>query len=184
MKKVPGGNELLNAERLLQDVGLGPRQIVADLGCGSAGYFVLQAARLVGEKGLVYAVDILKSALQSVESRAKVQGFTNIQTIWSDLEVYRATQIPDKTLDHALLINTLFQSKKHEEIVRESHRMLKSGGKLTVVDWGHTKTPFGPSMGDRVPAPNIRAMMERLGMRDIEPITAGPFHFGLTAIKV
>ena len=62
--KVPGGNELINSEWLLKEkAGLSFGMKVGDFGCGGGGYFALQAARLVGDHGQVFAVDILKSVL-------------------------------------------------------------------------------------------------------------------------
>src|SRR3989344_1942674 len=143
--KVAGGNELLNPERILKDqLGLGNAHSVADLGAGGAGYFTLQAAKLVGEHGLVYAVDIIKGHLRNIESRAKIEGYDNIRTIWSNLEKYGATKINDQSLDFALLVNVLFQNKKPELLMKEAVRMIKTGGKLLVVDWRPGRFIFGP----------------------------------------
>ena len=108
--KIPGGNELINAKEFLTKVGIEEEMTVADLGCGARGYFSLQAARMVGSRGMVYAVDILPAALKGVEVNAKLLGINNIKTVWSDLEIYEATKIPAESLDFALLINILFLS--------------------------------------------------------------------------
>ena len=77
---VPGGNELLNPVDLIKNkLGVFYGARVADLGCGGAGFFVLQNAQVVGPNGIIYAVDVLKSALANVEARAKILGFRNIK---------------------------------------------------------------------------------------------------------
>ncbi|KKT07436.1 MAG: Methyltransferase type 11 [Parcubacteria group bacterium GW2011_GWA2_43_17] len=88
MSNIAGGNQLLNPLTILRDhlkIAMDAR--VADLGCGSMGFFSLQAAALAGDKGQVYAVDILKEVLSSVEGRARQAGLYNIKTVWSNLEV-------------------------------------------------------------------------------------------------
>src|SRR4030042_3326582 len=110
--KVPGGKELLNPQDLVQNkLGVTYGSKVADLGCGGAGYFVLQSAQQVGPQGVVYAVDILKPVLANVETRAKGLGFDNIKTLWSNLEKYGETKINDEEIDFTLLVNVLFQNK-------------------------------------------------------------------------
>ena len=42
---------------------------IADLGCGGTGSFVFPAAVMVGKKGSVYAVDIMKTALSYISRR-------------------------------------------------------------------------------------------------------------------
>ena len=115
--KTPGGNELLNPEHILHDelqVTYGSR--VGDLGCGGVGYFTFQSAQLVGDTGLVYAVDVQKMVLKNIEHRAKMFGLSNIKAVWSNLESFGATKINDGSLDFVILSNILFQNKYPEKI--------------------------------------------------------------------
>ncbi|MDD5341962.1 MAG: class I SAM-dependent methyltransferase [Patescibacteria group bacterium] len=183
VERIPGGNELLDPMKLIQKAGISFRMSVADLGCGSSGVFVLQSAKAVGEKGVVYAVDILKSVLASVISKARMQGINNVRTVWSNLEIYGATKIPTGGLDRALLINTLFQTKKHKEMMQEAKRMLKREGMLLVVEWKPQGAPFGPLEKDRVPAEKIKAIASDLGLQLLETFEAGPYHYGLLFVN-
>jgi len=182
--KVPGGNELLNSERILKDeLGLTYGSLVGDFGCGGAGYFVLQSAMLVGNEGLVYAVDILKPTLSNIETRAKLYNFKNIKTIWSNLEKYNAAKIDDESLDFGLLINILFQNNDHEMIVREALRMIKKGGKLLVIDWKDGRFPLGPKPEDKVRLEDVRNVAGKLGLRETKSFEAGMFHYGVVFEK-
>jgi 2-polyprenyl-3-methyl-5-hydroxy-6-metoxy-1,4-benzoquinol methylase len=53
-------------------------QVVADLGCGS-GYYTLPLAEIVGSEGKVYAVDLGKNCIQTLEKRADKNGYHNIE---------------------------------------------------------------------------------------------------------
>lgn len=156
---------------------------VADMGCGGAGYFTIPAARLVGSRGKVYAVDILKSALEGVTSKAKLENLTNIETCWSDVERVGATKIPASTLDAALLVNIMFQSRKNSEMLKEVNRLLKSGGKLLVVDWKVSATPFGPPLDNRVPPQQLTKLAATTGYQIEKEFEAGPYHYGLLFVK-
>ena len=184
MKQVSGGNTLLNPRAILKKTGLSQGMAVADLGCGAAGYFVLVAAEMVGNSGRVYAVDVQKPALAGVKSAAKMGGFSNIELIWSNLEIYGGTKIiRNDSLDVALLVNTLFQSSQKAAIVKEAARMLKTGGLALAVDWQMTGAPFGPAVKDRVKKEELIGWAQQNGLTLKEEFPAGQYHFGLIFTK-
>jgi ubiquinone/menaquinone biosynthesis C-methylase UbiE len=175
--------ELLNPKFLFEQVGITQGMKVADFGCGNSGLFVFSAASYVGESGTVYAVDILKSVLEAIKSRISFENIVNVVPVWTDLEVYGAAKIPDVTLDVALLINTLHQSGERGGIVREAARMIKSGGKLLIVDWKKTQIPFGPPVERRVDKEQIIMACIEAGLELKKDFDAGMYHFGLVFVK-
>jgi len=178
--KVPGGNELLNPERILKDeLGLTYGAFVGDFGCGGAGYFVLQSAMLVGNEGMVYAVDIQKPVLSNIDTRAKLYNFKNIKTIWANLEKYRATNIDDESLDFGLLINILFQNSDNESVIKETLRTIKHQGKLLIIDWKDGRFPLGPKQQDKIKLEDIRDIARRFSLKEVKSFEAGRFHFGV-----
>jgi ubiquinone/menaquinone biosynthesis C-methylase UbiE len=183
MDRIPSGNELLNPIKLIQKADIGARKIVADFGCGSSGVFALQAAKAVGDKGVVYAIDVMKSSLASVISRGRMQGLNNIKTVWSNIELFGATQVPSGTVERGLLINVLFQTKKRHEVLKEVKRMLLPGAMLLVVDWTPHGSPFGPLDSDRVSAEQVKTLAAELNFNILEEFGAGPFHYGLLLVN-
>lgn len=184
-KKASGGTGLLNAKDILQNqlkIEYGAK--CADLGCGGNGYFVFQAARLVGEQGLVYALDILKMVLKNIEHRAKMMSLDNIRTVWSNLENYGAAKINDASLDCALLISVLFQNKHPEKIFREAARMLKNGGKLLVIDWKPGRFAFGPLPEQKIKREEIEDVALGAGFKKERDLEVGKFHFGVLFEKI
>lgn len=181
--KISGGNILLNPYSIWEEGGLGAEMKIADLGCGAAGHFVVPAAKIVGEKGKVYAVDLLKSVLDAVLSRARLEGVNNIETVWSNLEIYGATKIKPESLDFVLLANTLFQIKGREEVLREAVRLVKSGGKILVVEWGAGDAPLGPPPAARLGKDFVKDLAGRNGLREVKEFKAGPYHYGLVFVK-
>jgi len=182
MAVIPGGNNLINAKKVLERAGVTNNMKVGDFGCGGVGHFSLMAGELVGERGVVYAVDILKTVLSGVKERAKTRGLDNIKTVWSNLEVFGATKIEDASLDIGFLINILFQTKKDAEIIKECARMIKVGGKILVIDWN--KDPgFGPAVHDRVDVDEIRRIFKDLGFREMESFEAGKHHWAMVFVK-
>ena len=182
--KVPGGKELIDSLFLLEKIGVSEKMIVADLGCGRRGYFTLQAAKLIGPDGLVYAIDVVKSALENVKSMANLFGIPNIKTIWANLEVAQSTKIPNDSIDLAMINNVLFQTKRDDLIIKEAVRILKKNGKLLITDWKKIKAPFGPPIQNRIGAEQVKIDTQKCGLTLKEEIKAGPYHYALVFIKI
>lgn len=178
-----GKSELLDAGKILKEIlGMQIGDVVADLGAGG-GMFSIAAARTVGDQGQVYAVDIIKSSLSEIESKARMSGLYNLKTIWSNLEIVGATKIKEASLDYALVVNVLFQSQKKYEIIAEATRLLKPAGKLLIIDWSDTAPGFAPPAEMQVNKEELLKISEQLGLNLLEDFRAGNYHFGLIYMK-
>lgn len=174
-----GANLLINADLIFQKANLRENCKLADLGCGMRGHFVFPAARLVGKGGIVYAVDVLKDVLESVSRQARLENLSQIKTVWTDLEVFNGAKIKSASLDVAFLINTLYQSAKKKEILREACRLLRKDGHLLIVDWKNIFAPMGPAPERRLNPKNLKIVLEKSGLRLEEEFSAGKYHFGM-----
>ena len=173
------GTELINPFKVLERVGIREGMFVADLGCGYVGHFVFPAAQLVGGKGRVYGVDIQKDALEHIVRKAKEDQFWNIETVWSDIDVFRATRIDDASLDLTLLINNLYISQNRPSLVREVARLTKPGGIVVVIEWKPTHTPLGPPTERRLSSMQSQDLMKSPMLAFHDEFEAGPYHYGL-----
>jgi ubiquinone/menaquinone biosynthesis C-methylase UbiE len=170
----------LDPKYILTRVGLRLGQRVVDLGCGG-GYFVLEAAREIGDDGISFGVDILQSALSAVASRARLYGLYNVRTVWSNAEVHGgAAQIIDQSIDLILMVQLLSQSQKHQEIFKEANRLAKQDGRIVIVDWrpehGYR---FGPLSKNCVTEAQVTSVASQHGWKSAERFEAGPYHYGL-----
>lgn len=175
----------MDPAKLLQKLGLSAGMRVADLGCGGAGYFTMQAAKMVGGEGLVYALDIYKPALSAVYSKAVTLGVNHIiHCVWSNLEVIGgAKKIPDGGLDAATLVNVLHQSKLHLEILLEAARMLKTGARLMIIDWKTGGHAFGPKIENIISQETVVKLAAQVELAEFDSFDAGTYHWGLIVVK-
>jgi ubiquinone/menaquinone biosynthesis C-methylase UbiE len=123
----------INPRKVLEKLSIKEGQTVLDFGCGPGGY-TIPAARMVGEKGRIYALDIHPLAIKTVEKKAKKEGLTNITTILSD----RDTGLPEESIDVILLYNTIHKVKNKRALLKELHRVMQLNGFLSIWD-GHMK---------------------------------------------
>lgn len=122
-------NLILPRKHILEEVGIKPGARVLDYGCGPGGYLI-DASELVGESGMVYALDIHPLAIQRVQSIAKKNQLTNVKTICSDCK----TGLPDDSVDVVLLYDIFHMLSEPQAVLAELHRVLKPNGKLSVND--------------------------------------------------
>ena len=184
MNSLPAGSQLLDINLILDKAEIEDKTKVADLGCGSNGFFLFALAERVGKDGLVYGVDVLKKVLGAIDKRIYQENKKNIKTIWSNLEIFNGTKIEPSSIDTVLLINTLHLSSKRVEIIREAIRMLKKDANLVVVEWKNMELPFGPEPEKRVKADLLKAGAEKLGLKLENEFSAGKYHYGLIFSKL
>jgi hypothetical protein len=81
------------------------------------------------------------------------------------------------------MINTLYQSQKRAELLRESIRLIKRGGYLLVVEWKNTSTPIGPPPDAKVKKESLSQGAQKLGLTLEEEFEAGEYHYGMLFVK-
>lgn len=173
-------NQLNAHELLLHELDLREGMVYADLGIGSAAYFALTGARIVGDPGIVYGVDVQKQVLEACQSHAKTQGVYNLTCVWSDLEVYGAAKkIHNDAVDRLSLVNTLYQTEKDEHVFNEANRMLKPGGKVMIIDWMPIDAPHGPPMETRTSLDKVRQMAQIVGWKEVRSFEPSKYHYGV-----
>ncbi len=176
-------NLLIDIELLLDKIVVNDSDKIADLGCGAFGYFVFPLTKKIGRHGKIYAVDIIKSNLENIKKAASVENLSQIETVWSDLEVYQGTKISNDSLDAAMLISVLSQSNDYKAILKEAGRMLRRDGRLLIVDWDNNKSPFDINPEKRLNKDVLKKTADELGWQIAEDFPAGKYHYALLLIK-
>jgi SAM-dependent methyltransferase len=126
----PKRDRELQIEQTMDTLGIRPGVVVADIGAGG-GYFTFHAARRVGERGLVYAVDIQPHMLDHLNRRAEREKVTNIRTVLGEEE---DPKLPAKTVDVAMILKTYHEIASPVALLRRVREALKDDGRLAVID--------------------------------------------------
>src|SRR3989344_16181 len=175
---IPGSGGFMQPERVARSFDLRPGMIVADFGAG-AGYFTIPIARIIGDNGKVYAIDIQKNALDSIKARAALEHLLQVEPVWTDLELQNGSHLPASATDFVVVANILFQAEKKQEIFLEAARIVRSGGGLAVLEWNDSPLPAGPALALRVPKAEARRLAESAGFSLVREFGAGSHHYGL-----
>jgi ubiquinone/menaquinone biosynthesis C-methylase UbiE len=120
-----------DCETLLKALDIKPGQTVCDIGCGN-GFYTLQLARLVGEKGRVLAVDIQSEMLRMLKERAKEAGVENIEPIHGTPVDPR---LPAGSVDLILLVDVYHEFSHPEQMLAAMRKALKPGGRIALAEF-------------------------------------------------
>lgn len=171
-----------NPEDNIKTLGIYEGMIIADLGAGTGAY-TIPLAEKVGETGRVYAVEVQKDFLTNIKNEATARGLKNIELLWGDIERLGGTKIKDEGVDVVVISNVLFQAEDKEGLLRETKRILKTGGKLLLVDWSDSFNNLGPSPAMVITKEQARTLCEAEGFVLKSEISAGEHHYGFIMLK-
>jgi len=120
----------LDIDRAMDAAGVAPGMIVGEAGAGD-GYFTLPMARRVGSAGAVYANDISRRALDSLEANAKRERLPNVHTVEGTVD---DPLFPQPALDMAVMVYALHDFAHPAAFLNSLKRYLKPGGTVVILD--------------------------------------------------
>lgn len=120
-----------NGVKFLRKVGLRPGQIVLDFGC-RVGHYTIPAAKVVGSKGIVYAVDKEQQALNELQQKAIHLNLKNIRTINTSGRIQ--IDLENDSIDLVLFYDVLhyYEKEAREKLYRQAYHVLKQDGLFSV----------------------------------------------------
>lgn len=170
-------------ENNIKQFDLSSGMMVADFGSGS-GFYSLAIARAVAPSGKVFAVDIQKDLLQKLKNGARENHLNNLDIIWADLEHLGGTKLRESSMDAVCICNLLFQIENKDALCLEAKRILRTNGRVLVVDWAGSFGGLGPQEKDVMPKIKMTALFQDHGFKLDREIAAGTEHYGLVFRKV
>jgi ubiquinone/menaquinone biosynthesis C-methylase UbiE len=118
-------------EARLAEIGLAKRMKVADIGAGY-GYFTLPVAEMVGEEGMVYAVEPNPKRAEEISRRVEERGVKNVKVLVAGAE--DLASIPSGEVDAAISMSSFHHFTDQRAALLELRRIVKPGGLIYVRD--------------------------------------------------
>lgn len=173
--------KFVNPADIIAQLDLKKGQIVADFGCG-AGFFSVACAQFVGDDGSVCAVDVMPDRLEATKSSAQHANLKNVTILQADLE-QPLLGIGQTTCDVVVISNILHQVGNKVALLRNAYQVLKTGGRVVVVEWKPGFSPFGPSQEARVNPEALTVLMQQNGFQYVKELQADGYHYAMVYSK-
>jgi SAM-dependent methyltransferase len=117
-------------DEVVERMALKPTDVVADVGAGT-GYFSFRIARRVSQ-GKVFAVDVQRDMLDTIEARRKTQRVENLVTVQSTVT---DVTLPDASVDVVLMVDVYHEFAYPLEMMRSIVKALKPGGRVIQIEY-------------------------------------------------
>jgi predicted methyltransferase len=172
---------------VLRTAGIAPADTVLDLCCGD-GWFTVPMGHLVGETGRVLAIELQDDLAEAARLAVHQSQASWVHVVQGDAMRLRelvALHLPEASLDHVFIANTLHGVPDPTAMAAAVFGQLRPGGRFSVVNWWprpreETQVlgkPRGPGAAMRFSPDQVAAWVEPAGFRRRDTVDVGPFHY-------
>lgn len=169
--------DLVDAGLLFSLAGVGPGTRMLDLACGTGNY-TLFAAPLVGETGVVYAVDLWEEGIAALREELLRRRIANVVPLVAD--VSRSLPVPPAGVDVCLMatvLHDLVSDGTDAGTIANVATALRPGGTLAVVEFAKLPPPPGPPLAVRLDSGEVAGRLSRHGLQLRTTAELGPFTY-------
>ncbi|MBP2662095.1 MAG: methylase involved in ubiquinone/menaquinone biosynthesis [Firmicutes bacterium] len=149
---------MLPPSQILADLAPGLEEIWADIGCGT-GVYTLPLSKHV-EK--VYGLDISDKMLNILRAKILDQQVTNIEPLLSQESIF---PLPDNCVDGIFMAFVAHELDEPEQFLVELSRILRSGGRLFIVEFAKEGYSLGPRTSERLEKQSVDNWAFRAGFK-------------------
>ncbi|HOI77720.1 MAG TPA: class I SAM-dependent methyltransferase [Methanofastidiosum sp.] len=165
----PERRKMLPPEETLIDAGLTKNDIFIDIGCG-IGYFSIAASIIIGPKGKVFALDTSSEMLEELNRRIIDKKIKNILPILTKDYDFK---IDSEIGTFALMSNVLHEVDDKVIFLKETNKVLKTQGKLCVIEWQKKETEKGPPIKDRLSKLQVNELLDQTNFKLLDSYSIG-----------
>ena len=122
--------ERLQINRVMEILKISEGKTVADVGAGS-GWFSVLAAKLVTDKGKVFAVEINPEAIKYIDERATKENFPQIKTILGKED---DPLLPENSVDAVMMLKTYHEIAQPVKLLQNLRKSLKKDALVGIID--------------------------------------------------
>jgi SAM-dependent methyltransferase len=168
---------------------LNPGEVVLDLGSG-AGLDCFLAAKKVGPRGSVIGLDMTDAMLEKARKNQALLGLTNVEFRQGEME---CMPVADASVDVIISNCVINLSPDKDSVFRESHRVLKPGGRLMVADIVtvgelpaelRTTEAWTGCIGGAIPLEEYLGKLKAAGFADVGVVASSEWRPMLLSVKI
>ncbi|MGC8595476.1 MAG: class I SAM-dependent methyltransferase [Candidatus Kryptoniota bacterium] len=150
---------ILPPTKILKSFGLRRGMKVADVGAGT-GYFLIPAARIAGQQGKAYAIDVSEEMLRILSKKRLPRNTVIVHS--SDGYSF---DVLSSEVDFAVA-SAILHENDPDQFLREVRRIMKRHGKLLIIEWKKT-SQYGPPSYEKLEQDDVVRILRRNRFRPI-----------------
>ena len=169
--------ELINSDILMEVLPVKPGSVVLDLACGK-GIYSMFLSEIVGDTGLIYAVDLWEEGIRLIGKEIEEKNITNILPLLDDATAQ--IEIDDYSVDVCLMATVLHdfeEMNKSGAVIEQVKTILKPGGYLAVIEFKKIDGPPGPPMKIRLAEDDTEKMVSGYGFKKVKIVDIGEYNY-------
>ena len=169
--------ELINSDILMEVLPVKPGSVVLDLACGK-GIYCMFLSEIVGDTGLIYAVDLWEEGIRLIGKEIEEKNITNILPLLDDATAQ--IEIDDYSVDVCLMATVLHdfeEMNKSGAVIEQVKTILKPGGYLAVIEFKKIDGPPGPPMKIRLAEDDTEKMVSGYGFKKVKIVDIGEYNY-------
>lgn len=168
----------IDPKQLLISSGLSKGNTFVDMGCFE-GLFTLPATQIVGEKGLVYGVEVTPNAIAKLQS---IIDQSKIKNIILKNDFPENVVLDEKNADIVFFGATVIESFDPLALFKKAYSTLKESGKLVILEWTVESLGTGPVA--RIEPNRMKEYLEVTGFNVELTRKEGEKHYLIIASKI
>jgi ubiquinone/menaquinone biosynthesis C-methylase UbiE len=183
-EKPPGAGRssfsLVDPERVFGQLRLKKGSTFLDMASGR-GEYAIAASQVIGDDGLVYAIDLWEEGIVSLMEQASDRGIKNLKPILGD--VGKWMPIENDSVDVCLMATVLHElvlTKSADGALKEAVRVLSSQGRLAIIEFNKVERPPGPPIHIRLSPEDVESIVTPHGFRKEQVTDVGPYNYLIT----
>lgn len=171
-RRGPSSFDMHDCEMIFNEIGLKDGNCFLDVGCGSGDYSI-EASKIVGDLGGIYALDIQEKAIEALKEEASFRGLKNIKAIVSD--VTNPLPVQENCIDVCFIATVLHTIDREDTkiLFSEINRVLKPDGRLVIIECKKDNRSFGPPINLRWSPEELENSLTQRGFKKASIIDLG-----------
>ena len=158
-------------DELIRSLEIPADAVIADIG-SATGYFPVRFARVAME-GKVYGVDIEKTLVDYLNSRAKKENLSNLVSILGEPD---DPKIPERA-DLVFICDTYHHIRDRGDYFENLKQYIQPEGRLVVVDFKLGDLPVGPPDKHKLAPDVVREELTGAGYRQVPHALELPYQY-------
>ena len=158
----------LDSDEILEKLNLNGNEVFMDAGCGD-GHIAIKALNDYLPNGLVYAIDNYDISIRELEDYKKENNLEKLITVQADL-TKDIPQIDDDAIDMIFMLNVVHGFKASgnmDDVIEKLLRILKSDGKIAIVEFRPIDWTFGPPTEIKYAPEELEGIFNNHGFKKI-----------------